>query len=317
MFSVNAKGLPDDWEDDFDDSEGDLTPTDSDELSSDEFFETCSEDDDDDDGDVDSSLDQTPNIVEYARKGYYSLLMKECLSGKVDINVSGESTAFEGKWGDTALIAAARYCHFDIVLNLLSFHADPTLESCDVSGTPCTALEVASNCLQSLEKKKDDILQQKYSETIEPSDPEAAALDILYRIKCFQDIIDALKIAEFYWSKADYSSPDVSNERNAKLKSYPNKPTKEKELTEKLDALEPKPIDINAIKPLSDALVQTRKKSEREKSRLSLYMRNNMCALNAYCPSSPATVDCQHHCCVRCCPGPCKTHGLKNEQRKL
>ncbi|XP_066911096.1 uncharacterized protein [Clytia hemisphaerica] len=308
----NLKALPDDWEDDFDDSEGDLTPTDSDELSSDEFFETDSEDEvencSQNDG-IDS------NIVEYASKGYYSLVRKEILRGKVDINISNESTDFEGKWGDTALIAATRNCHFDIVLDLLRSNADPTLESFDSSGDSRTALKVASECLQLRELVKEDILHLKYSEVIEPSDPEAAALDFLYRIKCFQDIIDVLKIGESFWPKVSYFSTDVLNGRNEKLKNSPNKPTNERELREKLIKFEPKPLDKSTIKPLADAIVQIRKKDERETSRLFLYMRNNMCALNAYCSERPATVNCQHGCCVRCCPGPCKTHGLRTEQR--
>lgn len=228
IFSDNNGDLPDDWEDDFIESENSGEEEEELEDEEDSSFCDSNEYDDFDFNDAyftnnDFYVDEkTPKIVEFSAKGLLTSVQREAKDGKACvINTSRRWTEVEEKWGydkswewhdDTPLIAAARNGHFDIVHYLLSVGADPTLESCHTCDVTGNASKAASKGLQS-------IMHQKCQTD---------------KITKFEKIIEVLKIAESYWNKASYASARFSKERKKKFEKCPNQPTNEAELKAEL-----------------------------------------------------------------------------------
>ncbi|XP_066911071.1 uncharacterized protein [Clytia hemisphaerica] len=306
------------------DFEDDSSYIDSDEIDFDpeDYFES--------NYDIYPKDEKTPNIVDYAGKGLLSLIQRETKDKKAGaINGSRKWTEVEEKWGydkswewhdDTPLIAAARNGHFEVAHYLLSVGADPTLESCHVCDENGNASKAASACMQSLVRTKDQILQGSCSYlSTDPKYSEIAALDIIYRIHEFQKLIDVLKVAEQYWKKASYASSRFSKERKEKLERCPNKPNNEKELKTKLDEFTASKPDMDQLKDLAAEITKLRKKKESQQSNSfnSVFQQlsvNNVCALSLNCDGNPPANDCQHKCCGRCCPGPCRRHQLRSKR---
>uniref|UniRef100_A0A7M5V7I2 Uncharacterized protein n=2 Tax=Clytia hemisphaerica TaxID=252671 RepID=A0A7M5V7I2_9CNID len=340
----NGGDLPDDWEDDFvpspdyDSEESESESSVSEDPLSDNYIEDdeiCSENDATESDDSFEQHDRTffsfdgktPKILYYAKSGALSVVKREALCERAYIiNVLIKRTEKKGaellQWhDDTPLIAAARNGHFEIVHHLLSIGADPTLESSHASGTGGNAIKAASENLSCLRKNKDEILKKCFAGDIETIDPKAVSLDILYRIKDFQDIIDVLKIAESHWQKAPYFSARFSNERQRQLRRSPNKPLDQEKLKEMLDEFKSRPLIMDEFDDLVASIVEVKKNQkkvlqEQQKtsdcSDLNQRIRDGICASSARCSGSSAAKGCQLKCCGKCCPGPCKRHHLKS-----
>ena len=183
-------------------------------------------------------------------------------------------------------------------------------------------MKVASDSLCLLEIKKEEILQRNFTGDIETIDPKVAALDILYRIKCFEDIIAVLKLAKSHWPKASYYSASFSRERLRQLKKSPNTPINTNQLKEKLDDFKPKHLIMNEFHDLVESIVEIKKKIKRDRkeqqqtfdcSARNQRTKDGVCTSSARCSGFTAAKDCQLKCCGKCCPGPCKRHHLTSK----
>merc|ERR1712002_621418 len=102
----------------------------------------------------------------------------------------------EWEWfGDTALIAASRNGHFNIVKALLLAGADPTLSSCPTD-------DVYETAEQAAEKQK-----------------------MKGKANAYTNILAILKVALGFWSKAKYASHNFNEERKKAFKKKPNQPS--------------------------------------------------------------------------------------------
>ena len=113
-----------------------------------------------------------------------------------------EKYGYDKQWdwfGDTALIAASRNCHLDVVKYLLLQGADPNLESCPYDDQYESAEKAAKSQLNRL----------KIGEVSD------------WKVKKCEQIIALLKEVSKIWPKSDFSSAHFDKERAKEFKLKP------------------------------------------------------------------------------------------------
>lgn len=246
-----------------------------------------------------------PALVKYARHGDLAAV-KRCTEASgslpVNLNKSRKWTEVVEKWGydkswewydDTALIAAARSGHFDIVVHLLELGADPTLEACHVCDEYETALQAAEH-----------LYKKKTTET-----PQSINL---------KNIIDVLHKVKVFWKNASYASSHYSNWRQKAFLESPNLPTDMMGLKETISNFKSVLLQMNQsklaksnnFKKSTRASHSTGNSSESKAYTQSSYCKSSHCNLNA-------AKTCNQNFCGTCCPGPCERHYYRNGKKRI
>eukprot|EP00092_Neocalanus_flemingeri_P027586 GFUD01029929.1.p1 GENE.GFUD01029929.1~~GFUD01029929.1.p1 ORF type:complete len:362 (-),score=68.48 GFUD01029929.1:61-1146(-) len=267
-----------------------------------------------------------------------------------------EKHGYDKSWewfGDTALIAAARAGHVEVVKLLLLEGADVTLDSCPSDDNYETAEKAAENKRKELERIMDNIRSGNhyvYQHDI-LIDSETFVRDHLKKINDVKTILNFLNEAGKYWKKSSYSRSSYSKERATAFAENPNKPSNLGDLITAVTAVVVENgIDLQILEELSAkySLILEKKREEVQRSRPQTNFKNSRnCVQNlevfksrlirlgfrpqtsgnvsqatgykchgSNCDSLPAKA-CTHGCCARCCVGACPRHAAPMIARRF
>jgi len=253
---------------------------------------------------------------------------------EVDEKMGGYDKSWEW-FGDTAIIAAARAGHVEVVQYLLMEGADPTLSSCP----RCDGYETAQKAVEDREKHLDSTIEKIKMGTIFVSehdvekDAKIFVRGIIEKQNRLKIISDLLKEAGKYWDRAKYASESYSKERSKAFAENPNKPTNLEDLRRGIaSTVATLDVDQEVLDEVAAkyALLIEKKKvevSERgsqfnsskrsinvvqvvgHSSPYSKRLKHSSECQGAGCTRLPAQA-CTHGCCAHCCSGFCPRHGL-------
>ena len=236
-------------------------------------------------------------------------------------------------FGDTALIAAARACHVEVVNYLLVEGADPTLSSCPSYDEYETAQKAAENREKQLDRTIESIksgTHYVYEHDVQ-KDAKTFVREILEKQHHFKIISDLLREAGKCWNRAQYAGHSYSKERSKAFAENPNKPTSledikraifatvvkldvDQELLDEVAAkyslvLEKKRVEVSQKRSRFNPFQRSRNvvQAVGQSSLISKKPINGSQCQGSGCTSLAAQA-CTQGCCGRCCSGNCPRH---------